>query len=151
MAGVGLVWLTKVDALDPVLALVMAGNILWTGFDLVRRSFDGLMDHSLPEAEQAELRKAIEARLEPGMTYHAFRTRRAGARRFVDFHLLVPGSLTVNQAHAVGDRIEEALRSAFPTVEATVHIEPIEDPKAWENSDILKMEQAEKLKGQPDK
>ena len=153
IGGITLVWLTKmagreIEALDPLLALVMAGNILWTGSNLVRRSFNGLMDHSLPQEEQSALRKAIEARLEPGMTYHAFRTRQAGARRFVDFHLLVPGSLTVKQAHACGDRIEEAVRSAAFNVEVTVHIEPIEDPGAWENTDLLKMEQAEKAKEQ---
>ena len=149
IAGVGLVGLTKIEPIDPLMALLMAGYIGWTGFDLVRRSFNGLMDHSLPAAEQADLRKAIEARLEPGMTYHAFRTRQAGARRFVDFHLLVPGSLTVKQAHAAGDRIEEALRAAVPSVEITLHIEPIEDPAAWENNELLKMEQAEKMKDQP--
>jgi divalent metal cation (Fe/Co/Zn/Cd) transporter len=121
-------------------ALIMAANILWTGCDLVRRSFNGLMDHALPVAEQELLRQTITAHLQPHMTFHALRTRQAGARRFVDFHLLVPGSLTVAQAHAHSDTIEAALRAALPGAEITVHIEPIEDRAAWRDSELLGVE-----------
>jgi divalent metal cation (Fe/Co/Zn/Cd) transporter len=76
------------------------------------------------------------------MTYHALRTRQAGARRFVDFHLLVPGSQTVRQAHGHSDVIEEALRAVLPGVEVTVHIEPIEDAGAWHDSALLSVEAA---------
>ena len=123
------------------IALVVAANILWTGADLVRRSFNGLMDHALPAAEQARARAAIEAHLGPHMAYHALRTRQAGARRFVDFHLLVPGRSTVKEAHALTGRIEAALREALPGVEVTVHIEPIEERAAWEDSALLPVEQ----------
>src|SRR6516162_5600362 len=71
LAGLGLVWATGVQWLDPVIALAVAANILWTGVDLVRRSFNGLMDHALPAAEQARARAAIEAHLGPHMAYHA--------------------------------------------------------------------------------
>ena len=110
LLGLALVWMTRRAVFDPLVAMVMAVNILWTGFSLLRRSFDGLMDHALPVAEQETLRHAIETNLRPGMTYHALRTRQAGARRFVDFHLLVPGSLTVNVAHTHSNVIEDALR-----------------------------------------
>jgi len=142
VAGVWLVWLTEIQQLDAICALVMAGNILWTGFDLVRRSFDGLMDHALPDAEQTAVRSAIEKQLQAGMTYHALRTRQAGTRRFVDFHLLVPGALSVKRAHEVANRIEEAVREAFPSAEIAIHIEPIEEPDAWKDSDLLPVEQA---------
>ncbi len=112
LAGLGLVWLTNVHALDPLIALGVSANIVWTGLDLIRRSFDGLMDHALPAAEQAAVRAAIEERLGPDMDYHALRTRQAGRRRFVDFHLLVPGRLTVQQAHTLTGAIEEAVRGA---------------------------------------
>jgi cation diffusion facilitator family transporter len=142
LAGLGLVWATGVQWLDPVIALAVAANILWTGVDLVRRSFNGLMDHALPAAEQARARAAIEAHLGPHMAYHALRTRQAGARRFVDFHLLVPGRSTVAEAHALTGRIEAALREALPGLEVTVHIEPIEERAAWEDSALLPLEQA---------
>ena len=142
VAGMGLVWLTGVQKLDPVIALLVALNILWTGFDLVRISFNGLMDHALSAAEQEAVRGAIAARLEPGMDYHALRTRQAGARRFADFHLLVPGALTVRQAHAVTNRIEDAVQAALPGIEVTVHVEPIEEQAAWEDSALLPIERA---------
>lgn len=142
VVGMALVWLTGVQPLDPVIALLVAVNILWTGFDLVRISFNGLMDHALSPDEQGAVRGAIEAHLEPGMDYHALRTRQAGARRFADFHLLVPGALTVRQAHAVTNRIEDAVRAALPGIEVTVHVEPIEEPGAWEDSALLPIERA---------
>ncbi len=142
LVGLGLVWATGRHWLDPVIALVVAANILWTGVDLVRRSFNGLMDHALPAAEQARARAAIEAHLGPHMAYHALRTRQAGSRRFVDFHLLVPGRSTVQEAHALTGRIEAALREALPGLEVTVHIEPIEERAAWEDSALLPLEQA---------
>jgi cation diffusion facilitator family transporter len=140
LLGLTLAWLTGYSVLDPIIAMLVAVYILWVGIDLVRRSFNGLMDHALPIAEQEALRQAIEANLKPGMTYHALRSRSAGARRFIDFHLLVPGSLTVAEAHAHTDLIESALRQVLPYVEVTVHIEPIEDSRAWEDSELLKVE-----------
>ena len=142
LAGLGLVALTKLEIFDPLVALVMAANILWTGVDLIRRSFDGLMDHALPRAEQEQLRRAIEPHFGPRMTYHALRTRRAGTRRFADFHLLVPGDMTVQAAHEIGDRIEGAMRSALPKTEITVHVEPIEARQSWHDSELLPVEEA---------
>jgi cation diffusion facilitator family transporter len=147
LAGLALVWLTNVQVLDPLIALGVAVNILRTGLDLIRRSFDGLMDHALPAGEQAAVRSAIEERLQPNMDYHALRTRQAGRRRFVDFHLLVPGSLTVQQAHTLTGEIEEAVRSVLPELEVSVHIEPIEDTSAWRDSALLPLERARRERG----
>jgi cation diffusion facilitator family transporter len=142
VVGLGLVWLTGQAWVDPVIGLLVAANIAWAGMSLIWRSFNGLMDHALPLAEQAAVRAAIEARLEPGMDYHALRTRQAGSRRFVDFHLLVPGALSVRKAHEATARVEDAVRGALPGAEVTVHIEPIEDRAAWEDSALLPLEQA---------
>jgi cation diffusion facilitator family transporter len=142
LAALAVVALTRLEWLDPVIALVVACNIAWTAFDLIRRSFNGLMDHALPEAEQEAVRNAIVAHLGKDMDYHALRTRRAGSRRFADFHLLVPGRMTVKEAHACGERIEDAVRAALPGLEVSVHIEPIEERGAWEDSDLLQLEQA---------
>jgi cation diffusion facilitator family transporter len=144
VAGLGLVWLTDHRYLwvDAVVGLIVAVAIAYTGFDLVWRSFNGLMDHALPLNEQGAVRRAIEGCLQPGMDYHALRTRRAGSRRFADFHLLVPGALSVRRAHDVTAEIEEAVRAALPGIEVTVHIEPIEDRKAYEDSELVPIEQA---------
>lgn len=150
LLGLSLVWLTGIPMLDPLIALVVAANILWTGFDLIRRSFDGLMDRALPVLEQAAVRSAIERHLGPNMDYHALRTRRAGRRRFVDFHLLVPGRLTVQEAHTLTGWIEESVRSALPELEVTVHIEPIEDRSSWRDSALLPLEEARRARGEMD-
>lgn len=142
LAGLALVRWTGQLWIDPTIALLVAGHIVWTGVDLVRRSFHGLMDHALPAAEQARVRAAIEAHLGPGMDYHALRTRQAGIDRFADFHLLVPGSFTVSQAHALTNRIEAAVGEALPGIEVTVHVEPIEDRAAYEDSALVPLEQA---------
>ncbi len=142
LIGLGLVWLTGRQWIDPVVALVVAANISRTAFDLMRRSFDGLMDRALPKEEQDRVRQAIAGQLGPGMAYHALRTRRAGSRRFADFHLLVPGAFTVRRAHEISDRVEEAVRAVYPDMEVTVHVEPIEERGAWEDSALLPLERA---------
>jgi cation diffusion facilitator family transporter len=154
LLGLALVWLSgkvwgkQLLWIDPVIALLMAANITWTGVSLLWISFKGLMDHALPPAEQAAMRQAIEAQLGPNMTYHALRTRLAGSLRFADCHLLVPGNLTVSEAHDVANRIEDAVRRAVPGLEVTVHIEPIEEESAYRDSAILRVEE-EETRGKP--
>jgi cation diffusion facilitator family transporter len=144
LCGLGLVWLTDIHVFDPIMALLVAASICWTAIDLIGRSFNGLMDHALPPSEQATVRAAIAAHLEPGTTFHALRTRQAGAHRFADFHLLVPGHFTVQRAHDLTGKIEDAVRAALPGIELTVHIEPIEEQAAWEDSALLPIENAQK-------
>jgi cation diffusion facilitator family transporter len=142
LIGVILAWLTNLLWIDPVVGILVGLNITWTGLGLIHRSFDGLMDRSLPQPEQDAVRAAIESKLNEDMAYHALRTRRAGSRRFVDFHLLVPGALSVQEAHAHGSEIEDAIRAVADGLEVTVHIEPIEDRAAWEDSQLLPHERA---------
>jgi cation diffusion facilitator family transporter len=142
LVGLFLVWLTGWHWIDPALALVVAANIVRTAIDLLVRSFNGLMDHALPESEQHAVRAAIDALMHPGLHYHALRTRQAGARKFVDFHLLVPGKWSVKEAHEFTERVEEAVRKALPGAEVTVHIEPIEAKSAWTDSELLGVEKA---------
>jgi cation diffusion facilitator family transporter len=126
--GVGLVWATGWLWLDPVIALLVAANIVWTGWQLLRRSAAGLMDVSVPE----ETRRAIEAVLDryrgEGLEFHALRTRQAGSRAFATIHVLVPGEWTVQKGHDLSERIEADLRLAVPRVHVTTHLEPKEDP-----------------------
>jgi cation diffusion facilitator family transporter len=140
IAGLVLVATTGRAWFDPVVALIVSASILRIGWRLVVRSFNGLMDHALPPAEQILVRKAIEAHLKTGTAFHALRTRQAGTDRFVDFHLLVPGRTDVARAHRLAERIEQAIRAALPSTEVVVHIEPIEEPRSWEDSELLKFE-----------
>ena len=140
VAGLFLVYVTGWEILDPLLAIGVAANIVWTGVDLVWRSFDGLMDHALPEADQAAVRGAVGTQLRPGTHFHALRTRQAGTRRFVDFHLLVPGQWTVQEAHDFTEQVEAAVRAALPSAEVTVHIEPIEAEASWQDSALISLE-----------
>ena len=144
IGGLALVRVTSWHILDPIIALLVAGMIVWTAGDLIRRSFNGLMDHALPLDEQAAVRAAIEPLLLPGMHYHALRTRQAGARRFVDFHLLVPGGWTVQAAHDLGEKIEAAIQHALPGAEITVHVEPVEAQSSWHDSALLPVENNDK-------
>jgi cation diffusion facilitator family transporter len=140
VCGLGLVALTGVQILDPIVALAMAVYILRTAVMLIHRSFNGLMDHALPESEQEAVRVAIAGQLSLGMDFHALRTRQAGTRRFADFHLLVPGSMSVRDAHERVGLVENAVRAALPGMEVTIHIEPIEEPEAHADSEMLAVE-----------
>jgi cation diffusion facilitator family transporter len=132
-AGLTAVWASGVYVLDPVIALLVAANIVFTGLRLIRRSFNGLMDHALDPPQLDALRAAIRTNMPPGTDFHALRTRQAGASKFADFHLLVPGAMTVREAHALAERVEAALRAALPRVAVTIHIEPIEEQASWED------------------
>jgi cation diffusion facilitator family transporter len=117
--------------LDPIVALAVAGNIVWTGFGIVRRSVLGLMDTALPVAELGAVKAALDSHLKDGVQYHALRTRQSGARRFVSFHVLVPGEWTVHQGHELLEDIEARIRAAVPNVNVFTHLESLDDPRSW--------------------
>ena len=119
----------------------MAANILWTAFGLLWRSFNGLMDHALPEDEQRAVRQAIEAHLQPGMHFHALRTRQAGAGDSSIFICSCRGEWTVQAAHDLTEQIEAAIRAVLPGgAEVVVHVEPVEAQAAWQDSALLAVE-----------
>jgi cation diffusion facilitator family transporter len=140
IAGLLLVRVSGVQWLDPIIAILIALNILRTGGRLLRTSFDGLMDRAIPDREVAAVRTAIEMELEPGVTYHALRTRRAGTRNFVDLHLLVPGSARISDAHDLANRIEAAVERTIPGSETSIHLEPLEEPSSWADSALIILE-----------
>ncbi len=112
----------------------MAAYIVWTGIGVMRRSIWGLLDRSLPEDEMRDIRAILEPYRARGMDYHALRTRRAGRRRLVELHLLVPGVTSVREAHQRADEIEAAIRQVLPGTAVLTHLEPIEDPVSWEDT-----------------
>lgn len=136
LAGVALVWLTGWARLDPLIALVVAAQIIWVGVRLVRRSALGLMDTALPEEELGRVRTTLERFAERGVEYHALRSRQAGARCFVSMHLLVPDSWTVRQGHAVAEEVERAIREQLPGTTVFTHLEPRDDPASWADVEL---------------
>ncbi len=128
IAGVALVWLTGWLWLDPTIALLVAANIVWTGWHLMRRSTAGLMDASLPASDLKRIETILASYRQQGLEFHALRTRQAGRRAFITVHVLVPGTWTVQQGHDWSERIEASLRKALPGVHVTTHLEPKEDP-----------------------
>ena len=128
IVGVGAVALTGWLWLDPVLALLVAANIVWTGWQLIQRSASGLMDVALPPEQHAAVVVALEQYRAEGADYHALRTRQAGARCFVTVHVLVPGAWTVQRGHDLLERLEADIRKAVPHASVLTHLEPLEDP-----------------------
>lgn len=118
--------------LDPVLGFAMSLNIIWTGISLIRRSVSGLMDEGLPDDEISLITGAIAAVGGAEAGYHALRTRRAGSVRFIDFHLIVPGTMTVQQSHDLCCDIEEKIQGSIAGAQITIHVEPREDHASFD-------------------
>lgn len=132
LIGLAMVYLTGLTFFDSVLAIAMGLHITWTGCGLIRRSFDGLMDHAIPEMERDRIREVIRANLPEGATFHLLRTRLSGARRFIEFHLLVDGDISVREGHHLATKLEEALFAVLPEVAVTIHVEPVDEQSSWE-------------------
>ncbi len=128
IAGVGLVWVTGWLWLDPVIAILVALNIVWTGWRLMQRSANGLMDVSVPDEKLAEIEALLAQYRTQGLDFHALRTRQSGSRTFVTLHVLVPGDWTVKQGHDWAERIELDIGNLLFHSHVTTHLEPLEDP-----------------------
>jgi cation diffusion facilitator family transporter len=136
LVGVAAVALTGWLVLDPIVALAVAANIVFTGGRILRDSVAGLMDTALPPAELALLRELLDRYAAEGIEYHALRTRRSGARRFVSVHVLVPPDWSVQQGHDLLERIEAEIRRALPPVTVDTHLEPLGDPAAMDDQEL---------------
>ena len=131
--GVVLVQVTGWLRLDPLVAIAVAIQILWTGWNLMARSFHGLMDMAIPDEDRAVIVGVLDSLRNQGGDYHALRTRIAGAKSFVDVHILVPGSMSVQAGHDLCERLEDEIAAKLPHVEVLTHLEPLEDPKSWDD------------------
>jgi cation diffusion facilitator family transporter len=134
--GVGLVVVTGWQRLDPLVALAVAANILWTGYGLIQRSVFGLMDTALPAQELQVIEGVFANYRGEGIEFHALRTRQAASRRFVAVHVLVPGDWTVQRGHEVLERIETDIRNTLPESIVDTHLEPIEDPASFSDAGL---------------
>jgi cation diffusion facilitator family transporter len=124
VVGVGAVALTGILWLDPLLAALTAVNILWSGSRLVRESVGGLMDEAVEPVLLGRIRAAVSTHAAGAIEAHDLRTRHAGRVTFIEFHLVVPGSMSVDAAHAICDRIEAALKAEMDAAVITIHVEP---------------------------
>lgn len=137
IGGVAIAGLTGWTVLDPILAILVALNIVWTSFQLIRRSVLGLMDTALPQKEQDLIADVMKKYHTRGVTFHALRTREAAARRFVSVHMLVPGKWTVHDAHHMAEDFESDVRTALGgVITVFTHIEPVEDHLSMEDMSL---------------
>ncbi len=136
LVGVALVALTGWLILDAIIAFLVAANIIWTGVKLLRESGLGLMDTALPPADQQVIAEAQATYRAQGIEFHALRTRRSGSRRFISMHVLVPGDWTVKRGHDLCEAVEMALHAALPETTVFTHLEPREDPAAWQDTGL---------------
>ena len=131
--GVVLVQLTGWLPFDPLIALIAAANIIWTGVRLMRATADGILDGALPADDQTVLAAVLAPHQQAGIVFHAMRTRMAGQRRFVSLHILVPGAWSVQQAHDLAETIEQQIRARLPDTTVFTHLEPAEDALSWDD------------------
>jgi cation diffusion facilitator family transporter len=136
LTGVGLVWITGWQILDPIVALLVGLLLTRTGFMLLRRSAYGLIDTALPEEELQKIHTILNEYESMGIHYHALRTRQAGSRSFVSFHIQVPGSWSIQKGHDLLEGIEADLRRTLPSATVFTHIEPIEDPRSFRDEQL---------------
>jgi cation diffusion facilitator family transporter len=133
IVGLLLVKATGWLRLDPIIAIAVAIHILWTGWSLLARSFQGLMDRAVPDEERAAIIEVLETLKQRGADYHALRTRVSGAKSFVDVHVLVPGTMSVQEGHDLVEALENDIHTRLPHVEVLTHLEPLEDPRSWDD------------------
>ncbi|MDH5535017.1 MAG: cation diffusion facilitator family transporter [Betaproteobacteria bacterium] len=136
IVGVGAVAATGWQRLDPLIALAVAANILWSGMKLMKRSALGLLDRALPPAALQVLDGVLAQYRARGIDFHAVRTRQAGARAFVSLHVLVPGDWSVTRGHDLAEEIEADVRAALPGSSVFTHLEPLGHPASYRDIEL---------------
>jgi cation diffusion facilitator family transporter len=136
LAGITLVWLTGWLRLDPIIAILVAVNIIFTGYRLLVRSGRGLLDVAIPQEELSSVKSILDSYKEQGVNYHALRSRQAAARKFMVVHLLVPGNWSVRKSHSLAEQFENQVGETIANANIVTHIEPIEDPISMEDASI---------------
>ncbi len=119
--------------LDPMIAAAVALNIVFTGLKLIGTSFTGLLDAALPKEENELVADILRAHQSDEVRFHALQTRASGRNRFVSMHVLVPGAWTVARGHDLLEEVEAEIRAALPDTSVTTHLEPLEDPRSWDD------------------
>jgi cation diffusion facilitator family transporter len=133
LAGLLIVKFTGWIILDPVIAILVALNIVFTGIKLIMRSVSGLMDEALPDKELKEIKKILNKYKKEGLTYHSLYTRKAASKNFVSFHLLVPCNWHIGRGHEITKTIEDKIKSVLCETDVFIHIEPLNDSDAFDD------------------
>lgn len=136
IGGVAAVKLTGRVILDPVVAIIVAVNILWTGYKLIKRSISGLMDSALSGKDLQIISNVLDTYREQGIQFHSIRTRQAAGRSFISIHVLVPGRWTTHRGHHLAERIEIDISKALPGATVFTHLEPVDDPISFQDMDL---------------
>ena len=139
IAGIVIVKFTGWLIIDPVIAILVALNIIYTGYKLISRSASGLMDAVIPEEDTRKIMAYLDSLKEQGIDYHSLMTRMSGQRKFISLHLLVPGEWSVKQGHDMADQVEETIIGLFDEpVTVSTHIEPVGDPSSMKDIGIVR-------------
>jgi cation diffusion facilitator family transporter len=138
LIGIALVQLTGWLRLDPIIALLVAVNIIFTGYRLLIRSGRGLLDTSIPPEELTSVKSILDSYNNQGVSYHALRSRQSAARKFMVVHLLVPGDWSVRKGHSLAEKVERQVIETIPNANIVTHIEPIEDPLSMVDASITR-------------
>lgn len=133
LTGVGAVGITGWQVLDPVIAIILASKIGWTAVRLTQRSIQGLMDTSLPESQLQIITEILDQYRSKDVRFHALRTRQAGAHSFISVHVITPGKWSVREGHDLLESIEKDIQKAVPLASVFTHLEPLEDPRSWDD------------------
>jgi cation diffusion facilitator family transporter len=136
VGAIGAVAFTGWNWLDPVVAILVAANIVWTGVGIVRRSVAGLMDVAIPATDLDKVRAVLKSHEAAGAKFHNLRTRQAGSRKFITTDVLVPGAWTVQRGHDLVELIEDEIRRTIPDSSVFTHLEPVEDPASWADTSL---------------
>jgi cation diffusion facilitator family transporter len=131
LVGLLVVRFTGISIIDPILALLVAIYIFKVAYDVLRNSFGGLVDVKLPEAEENTIRSVIMEHMGEVVDFHALRTRKAGSQRYIDLHLVMPKSTTIEEAHQMCDQLEQEIESRLPHTDVTIHVEPCDENCDW--------------------
>ena len=124
LVGLVAIRFTGLNILDPIIALVVALFILKAAYDVMRKSFGGLVDIRLPEAEEAEIKSCIMEHYSELVSFHELRTRKAGSWCYIDLHLVMPKNASVEEAHQMCDHLEQDIENRLQHTNVTIHVEP---------------------------
>jgi len=136
LIGLAIVYMTKLYILDPIIAIIVGLNIIFAGFSIIQKSFSGFMDSAIDRGYIKYINTVFEEYTIKKIVFHGLRTRRSGSRNFITFHVLVPGIWTVQNAHSLVEEIEKKLRDTIPNSTIDTHIEPLEDPVSWADTEL---------------
>jgi cation diffusion facilitator family transporter len=136
LIGLAIVYTTKLYILDPLIAIIVGLNIISAGFSIIQKSLAGFMDTAISKVYLSSIKNTFAQYKSQQIEFHGLRTRQAGSRIFISFHILVPGSWSVQKGHTLAEEVEKKIRTSIPNSTITTHIEPFEDPTAWEDTGL---------------